>query len=36
MPPPLVIAALTSALERFTLSVRHSITKPVPPIPYAS
>lgn len=36
LPPPLVMAALTSEAERLTLSVRHSITKPVPPSPYAS
>ena len=36
LPPALVMAALTSDAERFTLSVRHSITKPVPPWPYAS
>ncbi len=36
LPPALVMAALTSEAERLTLSVRHSITKPVPPWPYAS
>ncbi len=36
LPPPLVMAAFTSEDERLTLSVRHSITKPVPPSPYAS
>lgn len=33
LPPAFVIAALTSDTDRLTLSVKHSITKPVPPMP---